>query len=32
MTYNFVYKRKYGLEEKELAFMYKFGTPLDVPL
>jgi hypothetical protein len=29
MIYNFVYKRKYGLEEKEIAFQYKYGAPLD---
>jgi hypothetical protein len=29
MIYNSVYKRKYGLEEKETAFLYKYGVPLN---
>jgi hypothetical protein len=29
IIYNSVYKRKYGLEKKEIAFQYKYGAPLD---
>jgi hypothetical protein len=29
MIYNSLYKRKYGLEEKETTFLYKYSALLD---
>jgi hypothetical protein len=31
MIYTSMYKKKYSLEEKEIAFQYKYDAPLPFP-